>query len=48
MPLGAIDSDLNWKRGIPTVDRAGHYCSWRRWREELHGLGGAAYARLYR
>ena len=32
MPLGAIDSDLNWKRGVPTVGVQGITARGRRWR----------------
>ena len=48
MPLGAIDSDLNWKRGVPTVGVQGITARGGGGVDEYLDWAVPAYARLYR
>ena len=47
MPLGAIDSDLNWKRGVPTVGVQGITARGPGGVDEYLDWAAPAYARLY-
>jgi len=48
MPLGAIDSDLNWKRGVPTVGVQGITARGPGGVDEYLDWAAPAYARLYK
>ncbi len=48
MPLGAVDSDLNWKRGVPTVGVQGITARGGGGVDEYLDWAVPAYARLYR
>src|SRR6185312_2928233 len=47
MPLGAIDSDLNWKRGVPTIGVQGITARGPGGVDEYLDWAAPAYARLY-
>jgi len=47
MPLGALDSDLNWKRGVPTVGVQGITARGPGGVDEYLDWAAPAYARLY-
>ena len=48
MPLGAIDADLNWKRGVPTVGLQGITARGPGGVDEYLDWAAPAYARLYK